>query len=669
MFSQAETPNPGSAYWKARGNANTDTAINFLGTIDSKNLTFRTDNVRRVTIDVNGNFGIGTTIPQQFLHLFGAGNTIRIGGLASGGSFVTAPSATTDKMLYAADNGDVKAIPGGTSGQVLAINGAGIPAWSSGVAGPTGPTGATGITGATGATGATGLNGDTGPTGATGATGAGVTGPTGNTGSTGGTGATGANGANSIVGLFFSTNGALSLQTDVQVYTTTEKAWLTTGNAGTSSSTNFIGTTNPRSLVFRTNSVERMRIDSNGLVGVNVIPTGVALVEVASVPNAYNVGGNAIYGHSTNIGAYIGYEANFSFGVSPQNELGAGVYSSTSVADYVPSFSSTIGSATVAAAIQYSNVWTGNYAYTDNATAFNFPASYARLNVTNSTLEGAQVAVYGSSFRGIVAGNPGQTVGGLFEARAKNQNSFGVWGVAQSDTSSTGTSAGGFFEAKNYAATRYSYAYVAGYVTGSERKIEGTGSVNEIIPTANHGRITLVAPESPEYWYQDYGTVQLVDGKAHIDIDEILRDIIVVDKDNPIRVFCTPVDMLYFDGVAVANQSATGFDLVELNGGKHSGKLHYQLVAKPKTNYGEGRFPQAPGPAWLNAAKEPAAAKAKNQPEPAKIFNWPSDHEVYKYNPEDMVGVGDVIPAGPYAGKIKLGEGKYSNYLPANRPK
>jgi hypothetical protein len=33
-----------------------------------------------------------------------------------------------------------------------------------------------------------------------------------------------------------------------------------------------------------------------------------------------------------------------------------------------------------------------------------------------------------------------------------------------------------------------------------------------------------------------------------------------------------------------------------------------------------------------------------------------------------MVPVGDVIPAGPNAGKVKLGNGKYSDGLPAQRP-
>jgi hypothetical protein len=111
-------------------------------------------------------------------------------------------------------------------------------------------------------------------------------------------------------------------------------------------------------------------------------------------------------------------------------------------------------------------------------------------------------------------------------------------------------------------------------------------------------------------------------------------------------------------------------EILELNGGKHSGKLQYQLVVRPKTGYGEGRFPQAPGPAYLKADKEPLTAKAKNQPSDGrKIFYWPADHEVYKYNPEDNSAIGDVIHAGPNAGKIKLGNGKYGTGLPLEKPK
>ncbi len=130
-FGQAETQNTNLPFWKLKGNANTDTALNFVGTTDAKDLTFRTNNVRRVTIDVNGNVGIGTIFPLQKLHISGLGNSLRVGGLATGGSFIAAPASSTDKLLFADFNGDIKALASGTSGQVLTIGVSGQPTWSS----------------------------------------------------------------------------------------------------------------------------------------------------------------------------------------------------------------------------------------------------------------------------------------------------------------------------------------------------------------------------------------------------------------------------------------------------------------------------------------------------------------------------------------------------------
>ncbi len=48
--------------------------------------------------------------------------------------------------------------------------------------------------------------------------------------------------------------------------------WTLTGNAGTTAGTNFIGTTDAIDFVTRTNNTERMRINTNGRVGIGVVP-------------------------------------------------------------------------------------------------------------------------------------------------------------------------------------------------------------------------------------------------------------------------------------------------------------------------------------------------------------------------------------------------------------
>src|ERR1700759_3474683 len=58
------------------------------------------------------------------------------------------------------------------------------------------------------------------------------------------------------------------------------QSWLLTGNAGTNPSTRFIGTTDNKAFVFKTNNTERMRIQATGQIGLKAnlnIDSGFAL--------------------------------------------------------------------------------------------------------------------------------------------------------------------------------------------------------------------------------------------------------------------------------------------------------------------------------------------------------------------------------------------------------
>ncbi|NQY07189.1 MAG: hypothetical protein HRT68_13620 [Flavobacteriaceae bacterium] len=408
--------------------------------------------------------------------------------------------------------------------------------------------------------------------------------------------------------------------------------WDLSGNPGTTPGTNYVGTSDAQDLQLRTNGAQRMTIGAtNGNVGIG--GTGAPIAVKLDVDGG---AGDGVFGHSNNVGGYLGYETNITIGLpgNTQTLSGSGVYANNPAAGYTSVFAQSTGSATVAAGIQYSDVWMGNYAYVDNSqVGYNPYGSYIQLNKNEATTGGNHAGLGVITTRE-ASGNPGYTIGAIIAtvpgaiSGTQTEDSYGALINATADSEyAIGAEFAGIGGAGGYIVT------IAD--DWNNRKVQGTGTVSEVIPTKNHGRVTLTCPESPEYWYQDYGTVEMVNGKATIILDQILADIIIVDEQNPIRVICTPVGMPNFNGVTIMSQSRDTVELLELNGGTHSGKLQYQLTVKPKTNYGEGRFRQAPAPSFTKGMTIPGA-QAKNDPDRTKIFEWPSDWEVYGYEKEAM---------------------------------
>jgi len=85
----------------------------------------------------------------------------------------------------------------------------------------------------------------------------------------------------------------------IATLTSSAQSWSILGNAGTNTNTNFLGTTNSKGLVFRTNNLERMRIGPNGKIGIGITTPQAALNIVSSDVVSLSTPGHLMLGNVT----------------------------------------------------------------------------------------------------------------------------------------------------------------------------------------------------------------------------------------------------------------------------------------------------------------------------------------------------------------------------------
>jgi hypothetical protein len=96
-----------------------------------------------------------------------------------------------------------------------------------------------------------------------------------------------------------------------------------------------------------------------------------------------------------------------------------------------------------------------------------------------------------------------------------------------------------------------------------------------VVPAAEHGRRRLYAVESPEVWFEDFGSGQLIDGSAVVNLESIFAATVNTDEDY--HVFLTPVDG--WASLYVTNMTPTSFEVRDADG-KSDIAFRYRIVAK-----------------------------------------------------------------------------------------
>jgi hypothetical protein len=175
---------------------------------------------------------------------------------------------------------------------------------------------------------------------------------------------------------------------------------------------------------------------------------------------------------------------------------------------------------------------------------------------------------YGAYGRNAISDNLGYLGGSTYSVYGMNSNG------------NTGYLGGSYYGVHGWDPTSNRGGYIGGadhgvyYVGG----LGGSGSKNCIVRTSQ-GPTKLYCQESPECWFEDFGEGDLVNGRAHVELDRLFLETVTIDAGNPMKVF---VELGGDCGGVYVAKGTTGFDVVELQGGTSSVPFDYRVVAKRK---------------------------------------------------------------------------------------
>ncbi|PLW91681.1 MAG: hypothetical protein C0592_14635 [Marinilabiliales bacterium] len=157
------------------------------------------------------------------------------------------------------------------------------------------------------------------------------------------------------------------------------------------------------------------------------------------------------------------------------------------------------------------------------------------------------------------------------------QNSYGIYATAQSGTSSR-------YGVCGYADATATNSYAV-YAMGN---FSASGTKAATVKTEN-GPKELYCQESPEIWFEDFGSASVSNGQAIVDLQNDFVSTVTINDQYPIKVFITPNSDL---GNWWVEKKGTTFILHAPNAANGS-EFDYRVVAK-RQGYEDYRMNDAP---------------------------------------------------------------------------
>jgi hypothetical protein len=437
------------------------------------------------------------------------------------------------------------------------------------------------------------------------------------------------------------------------------KDWTLTGNAGTNTTSNFLGSTDNVGVAFRTNNTERMQIEDDGqvTVGFNGAPAflNTQFSALANITNGHGItgmGNGTGYGiRAYNTSAYSGAGAallalsnNYSANVIALNQTanGNGIISAGNNLPLYSYPNSGAGGSFTGTTIGTTGIAIGATGTGTTGTGNGRTTSVTDTRGSGVAGSGNALGVFGYAGFGAVANGNRGNAGARFILDADNDVTTitgnngdratailaGFNNIAFTDDGGTTYSArdsyfGGYFGGGSVSSGTPSYAYVVlRYRTnsngdgvasgGTDFKIVGPGSNSTLIEGPKGEPRIMFSPEAPEILFQDFGVGKLVNGQARIELDPILKSALYVDNKHPLKVYVTLEGEC--NGIYVTNKSIDGFTVKELQNGTSNVSFSWQIVANRADRVSANgtlisqhvgiRLPEGPGPIKGDHAKE-----------------------------------------------------------------
>ncbi len=160
----------------------------------------------------------------------------------------------------------------------------------------------------------------------------------------------------------------------------------------------------------------------------------------------------------------------------------------------------------------------------------------------------------------------------------------GVWGTEDSGYAVFGESQGPYVTGLFFnLSTSLSYALEAGNVSNhcvidTNGNLTCTGNMAGAVQSQGDRTVRLYAVQSPENWFEDFGSGTLSNGSATVNLDPGFAQTVNTNVDY--HVFITPNGES--EGLYVVNKTAGGFEVREQHGGHSNVGFDYRIVGRRK---------------------------------------------------------------------------------------